>query len=129
MTFEDAVRARLKAGLAAAALAASVNWGVRPQGKYPAVVLTRVTAPLAQTMGGYDAWQSSRLQIDVMGLNGPAIVQLRRAVIAILAPAAVQGNVRFLRAQGITTTDLSEQTDTEFVFRDMTEITLWHLET
>lgn len=126
MSFETALRARIKAGLATAGKAASVEWGKRPQGKYPAIVLTTVSLPIGRHMTGSNGARPQRVQIDVFGLDKGLVTDLRETVLTIIAPPELTGGVRFGPAQSVTIADLSEQTETEFVFRDMIDAILWH---
>jgi len=123
VSFETALRARLKA--AAALAGVPVEWSRRKG--YPCVVLTIVTAPLSRHMTGFDQWQRPRVQFDVLALDAPTKVRLRDAVIAVIAPAALLGRVRFGRAFDVRHTDMSDETDTDFVFRDMIEAVVPHL--
>ena len=122
MSFETALRSRMKA--AEGLTTTSIEWSTRPQGRYPAIVLTLVSLPLARHMTAFDPWQRPRVQIDVFALDAPAKVTLRDAVLAAIAPAASRDGVRFGRASKVSVRDMGEQTDTEFVHRDMIEAVL-----
>lgn len=123
MSFETALRARLK--VAPGLGGVSVEWSRRKQ--YPAVVLTTASFQLGRHMVGFDRWQRPRLQIDVFALDALTKVALRDAVIAAIAPAGLVDGIRFGRAIEVRHTDMSQETDTDFVFRDMIEAVLPHI--
>ena len=121
MSFEEALRTRIKAAIAGAA---PVEWESRKG--YPCIVLSIVTQSIGRHMTGDDGLRSPRVQIDALALDNPTKVALRDAAVAAITPAGVVGGVRFGRAQQLRWSNASEQTDTDFVFREMIEAVLPH---
>ena len=119
MTFETALRARLK--VSDGLTGQSIEWVKRPEGKYPAVVLTMVSLALGRHMTGFDPRQRARVQIDVFAMDAPTKTTLRDAVLSAIAPAVSRDGTRFGRAQEVSIRDASEQTDTDFIHRDLIE--------
>lgn len=123
MPFEPALRARLKADPVIQAAGATVEWSRRPQGAaYPAIVLTTVYDPRNRTMTGRQGFIPLRLYIDVMvdEIKGgsPTKAALREAILALIGFGEVRSDTRFWPARSVSVTDLSEQTDTQFIHRD-----------
>lgn len=123
MTIEVALRARLKAAPGLAGV--SIEWSRRKG--YPCIVLTIVSDVRGQHMTGFDRWRRPRVQFDVFALDAPTKVRLRDAVIEVIGASGVKSGVRFGRALEVRTTDMSDETDTDFVFRDMIEALLPHI--
>lgn len=128
MSFEGALRDRLKnAAPVAAIVGTRIDWTVRPEGApLPAIVLQIVSDARSQHMGGFDAYRATRVQVDCYANTRAAVVTLREAVIAALAPGADQGGVSFLRSFVNNVIDRGENTSTAFVHRDLIDITIWH---
>lgn len=125
MSFEVKLRGRVKSWLPAGSTA-SVEWGKRPQGRFPAIVLTTVALPVERHMTGANGWRRARVQIDVMALDKATVVTLREAIVAGALQAETVGGVQFGAVQGVSIADLSEDADGEFVFRDMIDAIFWH---
>lgn len=125
---ETAFRTRLKNDAGVAALVGNrIDWGVRPQGSIsPCVVLTIVSDPRPQHMGGNIDQRATRVQLDCYGPTRASVVTLREAVIAAILPPAVVSGVDFQRAFIDTVRNFDAHTDTGVVFRDMIDAQIWH---
>jgi len=124
MDMETALRARLLAAAPVVALVGQrVTWVERPQGAaLPAITLQNVTDERVQNFKGFDGLQPGYVQIDVWALSYAAAKALKDAAIAAVVPAATQSGVRFTRGF-VTARDLSERTDTQFLFRPSIDLT------
>lgn len=120
MSFEAALRARLKAAVSGVA----IEWERRRD--YPCIVLSIVTQQIGRHMTGNDGQRRPRVQADVYALDNVTKVALRDMVVAAITPPAVVDGVRFGRAQQVRWSNAGEQGETEFVFRDMIEAVLPH---
>ena len=119
MPFEPALRARLKADPVIQAAGATVEWSRRPQGAaYPAIVMTTVYDPRNRTMTGRQGFIPHRIYIDVMTTDAPNKAAIREAILALIGFGEVRSDIRFWPARSVSVTDLSEQTDTQFIHRD-----------
>ncbi len=116
MSRETALRARLKADPVIKAARAAVEWSRRES--YPEIVLTLVYEPRERTMTGRQGFISARIYFDVMALDAPTKVALREAVVALIGFGVLHDGIRFWPARDLRVTDLSEQTDTQFIHRD-----------
>src|SRR3546814_13799331 len=68
VSFETALRARIKALPEVVSAASSVDWSVRPQGAFTsAIVLTVAYDPRGRTMTGWQGWIPTRVYIDEIG--------------------------------------------------------------
>lgn len=123
MSFETALRARLKTGMPAGVF---VEWGTRPPGRFPAVVLTIVTQPLERHMTGSNGWRRPRVQMDVLTLDNAQKIALRDAVVALVAGSTSKGGVTFGRAQQVRWQAMDDDEGETFVWRDMIEAVLPH---
>jgi hypothetical protein len=104
-----------------------VHWGVRPQGEeFASVVLTIVAKDFPQHFNGNIDQAFSRVQIDCYGTARDQVVDLRRAVLWTLVPAAVVGGVTFFRSFVNTVRGMDAHTSTGIVFRDMIDMRVWH---
>jgi hypothetical protein len=131
VSFETALLARITASAAVTDTGASVDWSVRPQGKYPAVVLTIVGDRRGRTMTGFQGTRPVRVQIDVMALSRGERIALREAVIAATSEAATVGGVIFAGVRELTVRDfgegrVSESDGSARVFRDVIDGVWWH---
>jgi hypothetical protein len=128
MSMETALRTRLKNAAGVSTIVGTrIDWTERPQrSAYPAVVLTLVSDVRSQHMAGFDTFRPTRVQIDCFATTAAQKVSLREAVIAAIVPAATQSGVEFLRAQDISVTDRSKNTETGFVHQDLIDLTIWH---
>jgi hypothetical protein len=124
VSFKTALRERLKAAPDLAGV--PVEWSRRPEGTYPAVVLTTASDEIGRYMTGTDGLRRPRVQFDVFALDAGRVEQLRDAVLSVIQPAELVAGVRFGRAQQMRIVDMSEETDTDFVFRDMIEAVMPH---
>lgn len=124
MDMEAALRARLLAAQPVKDLIGTrVYWVERPQNAtLPAVTLQHVIDERRQSYDAVDGAQPGYVQIDVWALTYGAGRALKEAVIAALTPAATQGDVRFSRGF-FSARDLSERTDTQFIFRPSLDFT------
>src|SRR3546814_19383444 len=81
VSFETALRARIKALPEVVSAASSVDWSVRPQGAFTsAIVLTVAYDPRGRTMTGWQGWIPTRVYIDVMAASAPVKATLRDAI-------------------------------------------------
>ncbi len=124
MNMEAALRARLLAAAPVIALVGQrVTWVERPQGAaLPAITLQNVTDERAQNFSGFDGLQPGYVQVDVWALTYASAKALKEAVIAALVPAGSQGDTRFTRGF-VSAQDLSERTDTQFIYRHSIDLT------
>lgn len=130
MSFETALRARLKADPVIQAAGASVEWTRRPEGfDRPAIILTIAYDPRNRTMTGRQGFVPARLYFDIMTLDAPLKVALREAVLALIGFRDARGGIRFWPARSVSVTDLSEQSDTRFIHRDQIDAILPYMET
>jgi len=126
---EAALRSRLlDAAAIANAVKRRVDWEVPPQaGKLPAIVLTMLSDPRPQHMGGMQATRDSLVRADVWGDDQAEVAMLREAVVETLVPAATAGEVRFLRSFVTALRSLPERTETGVRFRAQIELRVWHI--
>lgn len=126
MDMEGALRARLLAAASVTAIAEQhVYWDERPQGgALPDVTLLLVVDNRAQHFSGFQSLLDAWLQVDVRGLSFAQKKALKEAVIATLAPAHTGNGIKFERATEIRSHPANERTDTQFIFRDIVEMTL-----
>jgi hypothetical protein len=112
-------RARLKADATLTALVSTrIDWDKRPQGKpLPAITLTRISSDRGQHMKGFHGLRGALVQIDIWTATAAELKPIEDAVLAVIVPEAVQGDVRFARSFVQNIRDLSQQTDTEFTHR------------
>jgi hypothetical protein len=88
-----------------------------------------VTDPLDQTFSGFQGTRGTWMQFDCRAKTKDEAVAARKAVIAAMVPEAVVGGVTFQRAQEVRSRSNFERAgtgDVEGLFREMTEMTLWH---
>src|SRR3546814_20026480 len=71
-------------------------------------------------MTGWQGWIPTRVYIDVMAASAPVKATLRDAIANLIGLDAIEAGTRFWPARDISITDLSEQTDTQFIHRDQT---------
>lgn len=83
---EEALRAKLLAVAAFKALCPKVVWDERPQGVYPATVLTMVSPGREYTQDGWDGLNESRVQVDIWSLAKAEALAISRALIAAIEP-------------------------------------------
>src|SRR3546814_9583245 len=69
-------------------------------------------------MTGWQGWIPTRVYIDVMAASAPVKATLRDAIANLIGLDAIEAGTRFWPARDISITDLSEQTDTQFIHRD-----------
>jgi len=119
-TFEGALRTRLVTYPAAAAEAGDrVSWVMRPQqDPLPAFVMQLISAPVGQTMDGFETARRARVQVDAWSRSHAQAVRMRDAAIAALIPAAEAGGIRFQRAF-VSVREGGEPTDEGFAFRQL----------
>jgi hypothetical protein len=127
MDMETALRARLLTALPVTALVLQrVAWIDRPQSDaLPGITLQLVTDKRTQNMTGFDGMQPGYVQADLWAATYAQAKALKEAVIAALTPAGIFSGVRFSRAF-VTSRDLSERTDTAFVFRPSLDFTFFY---
>lgn len=128
MSMKPALRARIKADGAVAALAGPrVEWGKRRQGEpLPAVVLRVISDPRPQHLKGFQSLRETRVQADCMAETEKEAVDLAEAVIAAAAGPFEQDGVKFSRSGVDGPRDLSGQTDTGFVHRQVVDFLVRH---
>lgn len=127
MSFEVALRSRIAGSPAVKATRASVEWNTRPQGSYPAVVLTIVSDRRLRTMTGFQGSRPVRVQIDVIALDRLTRIALREAVIAAVGDSASVGKVHFSGVRDLTTTEADEDDGPQRIYRDVIDGTFWHI--
>ena len=128
MDMEAALRARLTGAAAVNAIVGErVYWDGRPQGSLlPDITLSVVRDDRPQHMQGFQAFRPTDIQIDVRASSFAQKKALKEAVISAVTPKNVANGVRFDRATDIRARPLNENTDTQFIYRDVIELTIWH---
>lgn len=128
MDMEGALRARLLADAAVAALVAErVYWVGRPQGgTLPDVTLQVITDGREQDMKGFVGLQQTRVQIDSRATSYGQAKALAEAAISALVGAGTFYGVRFERAEVEGPIDLPERTETQFIHRKSFDLLAWH---
>src|SRR3546814_16393164 len=112
VSFETALRARIKALPEVVSAASSVDWSVRPQGAFTsAIVLTVAYDPRGRTMTGWQGWIPTRVYLDVLEAGAPVKATLPDAIATLIVPAAIQAGTRFWHTRDISITDTSDKTD------------------
>ena len=129
MTFEGAIRARLLADAAVAAIVGTrITWAIRPQnGALPCVVLTLASGERPETLEGYSL-RRSRVQVDCWSTDALAGVGLRDAVQAALAGPWTASGHRFERVSFEGQAGSAEQAGTDFIHRQSFDARLFHTE-
>ncbi len=127
MDMEGALRARLVAAAPVAALVgARIYWTERPQASaLPAVTLQVIDDEREQHMKGVQGMQSTLVQIDAWAATYASGKALKEAIIAALLPANSSNGVNFGRSF-VRSRDLSERTETQFIFRQSMDFTINH---
>lgn len=132
MTFETGLRSRLKADASIDAIigkkdgAPSIDWKERREGApFPAIVLEIAFGDRSQHMGGFNVFQSFRTQFRCTADNPKSASELRDAVIACIAPEATEGDVKFLRAQGIRHFGRVEKSTAATLHHEFVEAEIW----
>lgn len=126
---EVELRACLKANAALTALVETrIDWDERPQGKpLPAITLQLITELGDRHMGGVQATQIDRVQMDVWGGTFASAKAVRDAAVAVLEAASVQGSVRFLLITVIGGGSVREvREDGTSVFRRRVDLSVAH---
>lgn len=115
---ESALRSRLlAAGPVAALVGQRIAWVERPQtDALPGITLELITDDRETNMRGFNGTQPGRVQIDIWAATYGSAKAIKEAVIAALAPRATVAGIHF-HAGFFSARDLSEKTDTRFIFR------------
>ena len=123
MDVESAIRARLTVDPGVTAVVAQrVYWIDRPQLQLmPAITLQIIDDSRDQNMDGFQTMQFLLVQVDVWANNYAEGKAIKEAVIATLTPKATANAIAFGTATNIRTRDLSEQTETQFIYRPSLE--------
>lgn len=104
-----------------------VDWDRRVQdAPLPAITLETINDPRPQHFKGFQATRGTRVQVNCWAGSRAAAVQLRDAALAALVSPAEAGGVRFQQAQDISVRPNFERTETEELYREIIDITLWH---
>jgi hypothetical protein len=125
MDMMGALIARL---LAAAPVTTLVGQRVYPVSRpqttgLPAITLQTIDEDRAQHMGGFQDLRKALVQVDVWALTYENMAAIQEAVIAALVPAASSNGIDFRRAF-VRSRDLSERTETQFIFRASMDFTI-----
>jgi hypothetical protein len=117
--FEAALRARLTGASGVTSVVGQrIYWVERPQATaLPAITLQIIDDPREQTMGGFQSRLFCTVQADVWALTYAAAKAGKEAVIAALAPKVTANGIKFGDATNIAARDLSERTETQFIYR------------
>lgn len=128
MSVEVALRSRLKADAAVAAIVATrIDWSVRPQrSAMPAIVLQVVSDVRPQTFKENTGTRETRVQIDCYALTRAQAISLRDAVINAISSGGTFFSVSFSRTFINNVIDRGENTDTGFVHRELIDASIWH---
>ena len=130
MDFQTAVRARLIADDAVAAIVATrVYWVERAKGSaLPAITLQVISDPRPAHLKGLDGARGTRVQLDSWALSYGAALTLARAAIAALIEPATESGKRFGNARVDGQRDLSETVaDGTLVHRQSVDLIIWHV--
>lgn len=120
MDFQGALRSRLT-GITATG--GRVYWINRPQAsQMPAITLQMIDDDRAQHFGGFQSVQRALVQVDVWSQTYEAAQQIKEAIIAALVPEVETNGISFQRAF-VTSRDLSERTETAFIYRPSLDFT------
>lgn len=93
---EEALRLKLLANPAIAAMVAAVAWGARPDATaLPAITLSQVSAGRNYTHEGADDLTDPLIQFDYWGRSQWEVIQLERLVTAEMETAATVSGVAF----------------------------------
>lgn len=110
--FATALRARLIANGAVAAVTTRVHWGLVPQGAaLPYIRLTVASDPRPEHLGGYQGARVTRVQCDCFAATYAVARDLAEKVIAALAAPATQGSIAFGRIKAEGPLDLGEDVE------------------
>jgi len=122
---EEALIARLLADSAVTSLVGErINWIERPQDEgFPAITLQVIDRDYAQHMTGLQKTQFALVQVDVWALGYLEATQIEEAVVNSLLPEMTINGVKFGRAF-VRSRDLSERTETQFIFRPSMDFTI-----
>lgn len=139
MSWEVALRWRLLNWPAVAALVGkhpddelpSIEWGALRQGaERPAIVLKLVSDARPITHDGFDSIRWSRVRASIQASTRSAVIALREAAIAALAPAGTfgppGGQIKFDRTEIDLVRDTGGPTDKGFVHADSVDFIVWH---
>jgi hypothetical protein len=126
MDMEGALRARLLAAAPVTALVAQrIYWDERPQtSTLPDVTLHLIVDHREQHMGGFQELLKGELQIDVRAATFAGKKALKEAVVAAVASANTANGIHFDAATQVLAHPLNEQTETQFIYRDVVECRL-----
>lgn len=125
MDFEAALRARLTGASGVTSIVGQrIYWVERPQATaLPAITLQIIDDPREQTMAGFQSRLFCTVQVDVWAANTEAEAGYKiakrgkEAVIAALTPEVTANGIKFGTATNISARDLSERTETQFIYR------------
>jgi hypothetical protein len=94
-----------------------ITWVNRPQAtSLPAITLQIIDDDRAQHMGGFQSLQFIDVQIDIWATSYEQGRAIKEAVIARLVPEVTSNGIKFGRAF-VRGRDLSERTETQFIYR------------
>lgn len=124
MDFEGALRARLTgAGSITTLTAQRIYWVTRPQATIlPAITLQIIDEDREQHFEGFQLLQTVLVQIDIWAATYAQGQTLKEALIAAAAPEVISNGIHFRRAF-VRARDLSERTETAFIFRPSLDFT------
>jgi hypothetical protein len=128
MDMQGALRARLLANTEVAAMVSRrIEWLLRPQGQaLPAITLTTVSDDRPDTMKGFAAMRSTRVQVDCWAQEYATARALAEAVIVAAALPAASNGIRFGRAGVEGPRDLTEETTPGTIARATLDLIVWH---
>lgn len=119
MDFEGALRARLTGASAVTSIVGQrIYWVERPQATaLPAITLQIIDDPREQMMAGFQSRLFMLVQVDVWAPSYATAKAGKEAVIAALTPKMTANGIKFGTATNIAARDLSERTETQFIYR------------
>tara|TARA_B100000678_G_C18167225_1_gene485588 strand:+ start:738 stop:1130 length:393 start_codon:yes stop_codon:yes gene_type:complete len=127
VSFETALRSRLKADASIGGAGARVDWDERPSGSgFPALVLQIITGMREQHYRGMQSLLRTRVQFDAMAIDYPGKKALREAVIATIASPADVDGIHFDAATDISFSTRNGEAGGQFVFVDQIDAVIWH---
>ncbi|MFZ2995949.1 tail completion protein gp17 [Sphingobium sp.] len=126
MDMQKALRARLLGAQSVSAIVGTkVDWLERPEGDaLPAITLQVISGTLDQHMQGLQGLQFARVQLDCWGDSYAQTKSLVDAALEVVLPRGTIAGVYFRTASATMPRDLGERTDTQFIHRKQTDLTV-----
>ena len=126
--FKDALRARLLADAAVAALVGRrIRWGVvPPKDVLPYVRLQVISDPRPEDLEDYTDARVTRIQCDCFATTDDAVTAVADAIIAAVDAPATVGGIAFGRTKAEGPRDLGEDSEEGFIHRASLDLLAEH---